>query len=669
MKPSRVTSPPAARLPLAAALLLALAGCSGGQGLARAHPAAAPSRPGPAPLSGPAWALVAPRGLPLPIQDIGALSNGEAVVLAHGGMYRWDGHTPPVPVCDVGESPPAMIEAEGVRFVALGGEEGAPVAWVSDDRGASCEQVALPPLLVARSLPGRLGLSLADATALAWSTGGAIARSDDGGRTWHRLPDLQGVLRVDTAPHGGALAAAGIEPGSFEPDGPRVRLYHWAPGALRWSPVAGAAERRMPLVFQTLADETVAVADGLGTVSLAADGTVRSSTLEPAYRDPMDVPVVLQRVRGERFVGFTRHLLLVVDRGVARPLAALPGLREPHMIDAADDGWLWAGDPQSLWRTRGDGPLEELTRRPFGEGEPVAMAARGDDLAVVSDRAWLTRSRDGGGHWDRTALPGSLGRPSAVALQPDGAVLVLGPGGLAVSEGGRFVLAELPRRAGAVASTATVTVMGDRWTVTDGDVLTSDDQGARWVHRLGPTVGPTVDSGATARVLSVVFEGAAGYALDADMALWRTDDGAESFHRVDESTAPIHGRTSLPDVLAWDGGRTLALVGTAGYLLSRDGGAHFELAGPPLGSRLATFLPGGALVVLAEPSPAVARACRTAEPAATLAIAAPEGWLVPQTSCQHQGKVFARDGDRLYVLDALGTLWRSSLDAVVREAR
>lgn len=616
----------------------------------------------------PAWTLIAPHGIPLPLEDVGALSDGEAVVLAHGGLYRWNGHGTPVSICDATDDPPAMIEAEGDRFVALGGDEGAPVVWISDDRGASCEHVALPPLLVARTPPGELGLSLDNTVALAWSTSGAVARSEDGGHTWRRLPALTGVVRVNPGPGGTTLAAARMEPAATEPEGSRVRLYRLTPGALRWAAVPGASERRLPLVFQTLGDGTVRVVDGLGTATVGVDGALHGSSLDAAYRNREDVPRVLQRAGAGECVGFTQRLLTRVDDHGSHAFAVLPGPRAPRMIDAAADGTVWVGNGLALWRGARDGALEEVTRRPFGEELPVAMAAHGNVLAVVTDGGRLHRSVDGGEHWARQRLPPGLGGALAMTFDPRGTLLILGAGGLAASDGDAVVLTELPARTGAPARGASVTVLGDRWIVADGNVLTSDDQGAHWTQR---PVTEEASHGVIDRVTAVAFHGGTtGYALLASHALLRTDDGASSFHAVEAAAS----WTSLSAVLmsqqslAWDGAGEIAVLGRMTQLRSHDGGAHFEAVEGPLAARLATFLPDGTLAAVAEASPLVVSSCR-AWGGGALLMETRNGWTVPPGSCQHRGQVFALDGLRLYIVDAAGTLWRASLEAVAREGR
>ena len=181
-----------ARLALALALVL---GCRVAAPRVTLTPAPAPSSGSlVAPRAQPpaaAWTTLSARGIASPIGDLGALEGGEAVVLAGGVIYRWRGVDAVEPVCAAERAAASSavllsVQADGDRFVVLGGDEAEPVVWRSDDRGARCEVVRVPRLYLRDAPRATLTQSLHGASAFVWGSTGAIVRSDDGGHTWRR---------------------------------------------------------------------------------------------------------------------------------------------------------------------------------------------------------------------------------------------------------------------------------------------------------------------------------------------------------------------------------------------------------------------------------------------------------------------------------------------------
>jgi hypothetical protein len=628
----------------------------------------------------PGWELVTPAALPTPVRDIGALAGGEAILAAGAGLYRWRENQPEVAVCEMSTADvepgagPAMVQAEGDRFVALNQSPGAPVLWVSENRGESCRRVELAPFPTPTRGPGRMGLNLSGRTLIVWSNAGSALRSLDAGAVWEHLPDLDGGVEFAPGPGDSVFAAARVDARS------RVQLYRWTPAAREWEPVRGGEDRRLPVTFQTVDARTVIAADAHGTLTLDGEGAVRTQRLEPLWRGGWDEPRVIAVASGGRFLASTSRLLVEVTATGARPFAALPELRDVHAIDASVDGYVWATDARSVWRGRFDSPLAEVTRRPLPHGSPSALAARGRDLAMASESGVIAWSRDGGAHWRRMSLPpasavtvGVNTRPLAMHFDARGTLFVMYPHAVAVSDGGEFEVIALPRHA-QVQNLGAFTTIGDRWVVAQGDVLTSDDRGERWVHRFGPgDLVPTAVAMGLAGpprtpvpVAYALGEGAVGYLLDSERNLWRTDDGASTFERVEPITADrgtSFGGWASGALLAWDGRDRVAVFANGMYSVSRDGGVHFHESAAGFRARFATSLDDATLVMSAPMS--LSSRCPSGN-AFTALLETHIGWLGDPDVCAHEGSLFARDGDLLYTLSADGTLWRVGLRHLAR---
>jgi hypothetical protein len=628
----------------------------------------------------PGWELVTPAALPTPVRDIGALAGGEAILAAGAGLYRWRENQPEVAVCETSTANvdpgagPAMVQAEGDRFAALNQSPGAPVLWVSENRGESCRRVELGAFPTPTRGPGRMGLNLAGRTVIVWSSTGAAVRSLDAGVTWEHLPDLDGGVEFAPGPGESVFAAARVDARSH------ARIYRWTPAVRDWEPLRGGEDCRLPVTFQTLDARTVIAADARGTLTLDAEGAVRAQRLEPLWRGGWDEPHVIAVASGGRFLASTSRLLVEVTPAGARPFAALPELRGMYAIDASIDGYVWATDARSVWRGRFDSPLAEVTRRPLPHGAPAALAARGRDLAMANESGVVAWSRDGGARWRRLTIPpasavtvGMNTRPLAMHLDARGTLFVMYSHAVAVSDGGEFEVIALPRHA-QMQNLGAFTTVGDRWVAAQGDVLTSDDRGERWVHRLGPgDLVPTAVAMGLAGpprtpvpVAYALGDGAVGYLLDSERNLWRTEDGASTFERVEPITVDrgtSFGGWASGATLAWDGRDRIAVFTNNTYLFSRDGGVHFRESGADFRVRFATFLDDTPLVMSAASIPSAA--CPSGN-GTTALLETSAGWLADPDVCAHEGSLFARDGDLLYTLSSDGTLWRVGLRHLAR---
>ncbi|MBI5512279.1 MAG: hypothetical protein HY909_00835 [Deltaproteobacteria bacterium] len=631
----------------------ALAALLGLLGACSSAPVAQPGarwaeRPRPSPA---AWERLYPREFPGPYGDVAALSQGEAVVVSGEGLWRVGAQGPAERVCLGADGATIQaVQADGDRFLALGLHEGEPSVWSSPDRGRSCHLSVLPA-------PARR-IFLRGEVALAWGPPDGLLRSMDGGLHWEALPALVGVSELALGPSGALYAAVSL---GLHSD--RVRWFQLFPnGTEAWTPSA-LGTRRGPSALRLRADGTALLGDALGTVTVdRAQGVTRGPT-EALGLVQADRPVAFVEAGDARFIAMAeRHFREVTAEG-SRPLAALPGLRRPGYFDASEDGTLWATDPYAVWRRAPGGAMVTLASSDATELEPLALAVEGPHLAVVSRPGALATSHAGGAGFRRVRLPTALGLPSAVALTPSGVALVLGAGGLVVQQGEALVGVELPRRTGSAPGRATVAVLGDRWVVCDGDVYTSDDEGHHWEHRFGPSAG-NPPQGARA-IAAVVHPSGAVLVLDHERNLWSSPDAGTTFRRLerDQPIPSAHpGHWPGVPVLAWDGGRHLAVLNRYTFARSSDGGRTFTVSSAPFSPRAAFMTAEGRLLVVGEPPQGLPEGCASSATDASVAMEGSDAWRFPPDACATLAAAFTLGAGALYSVSTAGVLRRIATD-------
>ncbi len=622
------------------------------------------------------WSITPSGAMPGAIGDVGALEGGEAVVLAAGVIYRWSGVDAVEPVCAreraaASTSALVSVQADGDRFVVLGGDESEPVVWRSDDRGATCALTRLPSLFVRDTPRASLGQSLHGVTAFAWGSTGALVRSDDGGRAWRRLPSLEGVIDVAPGPAGRAVAAANV---GLRVDHARARLYALDASGTAWRPIERAENLRGPVSLSSF-EGGVHVAHTDGALTLGASLDVTASRVDPASRYAAHQPTIIAPAGEGAFLSTTRALLSSVDARASEPEAAIAGAREITAIDASRDGWMWATDGRGIWRGRADAPFAEVSSHPIGGQVPVAFAARGDRVLVVGNGravAWRDGARP---TWRRATIPTSIGAVLSAHIDAQGTLYALGSAGVAVADAGEFVVvpsASLPISNGMLPQFA---VMGDRWVIASGAVFTSEDHGAHWETTFGAqglvSVGSqTVIAPAAlqrASVAAVALSGGSVMVLDPSRSLWRSDDGATTFTRVASlpaSEEPAFLARATLSVIAWDGARRVAVLHRGEMHVSTDEGRTFTAAAVPFSVRWATFVGDTLVAAGGGASTLLPPACHL-DDASTLFIFTPAGWVTEPDPCLRRASLLAHDGDAIWFVDAALNVQRASLEALV----
>lgn len=622
------------------------------------------------------WTTFSSGAMPGSIGDVGALGGGDAIVLAAGVIFRWGGIDAIEPVCvrERAAAPTSAllsVQADGDRFVVLGGDEAEPFVWRSDDRGARCALTRLPTLFVRDSPRSSLGQSLDGDTAFAWGSTGAVVRSDDGGASWRRLPSLDGVIDVAPGPAGSAVAAAYV---GLRVDHARARLYALTPSATSWRPVERAEALRAPVSLSVEGDR-VHVAHADGALTLDAALGVASSRVDAASRYAAHRPTIIAPAAAGTFMATTRALLSSIDAHGSEPVAAIAGARDITAIDASRDGWMWATDGRGIWRGRVDAPFAEVSSHPLGGQVPVAFAARGDRALVVGNgraAAWRDGARPG---WRRAQIPSSIGAVLAAHIDAQGTLYALGSAGLAVSDAGEFVVvpsASLPLSNG---MTPEFSVMGDRWVIVSGAVFTSEDHGARWetafgaqgLAAAGSQTASTLAMMQRASVTAASVRGASVMVLDPSRSLWRSDDGAMSFTHaasLPSSEEPAFLARASLSVIAWDGARRIAVFHRGEAHVTVDEGRSFSDAPVPFTVRWATFV-GDTLVALGGGASTLLPPTCHLDDASTLFVLTREGWVTEPEPCLRRASLVAHDGDAIWFVDAALNVQRASLSAIV----
>jgi len=614
----------------------------------------------------PVWRVLPSGGVAGAVRDVGALSGGDAVVLAERSIALWTptGVAPTACAVAPGDEEFVGVQADGDRFVVVAGNEGRVLLWRSADRGATCERVAAPPVALRDTDVGRVGFTLHGDRLHLWSSGGGVLRSDDLGRSWRRLPTLRGVAEVAPGPGGRTLAAAAV--GRWG-ERRRLALYALAEGGSAWEPVAGAGHLRAPVTVGAAGDGGALVGDGAGAAWVSPDLSRVERRFDLAARDDRYAPAIVATADAGSLVASTETVLARVERGATTALAALPGARRIRAIDASADGWWWATDGRGLWRGRGDGPVEAAWSPPLGGQEPLALAARdGRVLVAAGGRAAAVRE-GASGAWRDLALPEGVGRPVAAHVDERGALFVLTTSGLAVSDAMRFVA--VPAPAVPVGVPARFAALGDRWLVASVAAWVSDDHGARWDARFGEATERALALralDAPAVALSYAFARDAVLAVDSSRGLWRAEALGLPFERV--GAVPAEGEGRRPPLsqalLAWDGGARVAAFAGGAVHASLDGGESFAAAETPFVPRWAAWV-DGALVAAGAVSRLLPAACRN-DLRLSLFVQTAAGWVPDPEACEHRGTLVAQDGDDLWMVDDALTLHRASLSRLVQ---
>lgn len=623
------------------------------------------------------WTTLPSGALPGPIGDVAALDGGEAVLLSGGVIHRWRGPDAVDPVCvaeRAAASTSALLgaQADGDRFVVLGGDEAEPVVWRSDDRGAHCELVRLPSLFMRDAPRASLGHALHGAHVFVWASTGAIVRSDDAGRSWRRLPSIESVVDLAPAHDGGAVAAVVVGP---RIDHARARLYSLTHDGGAWRPVEGAETLYSPVSLDVRADGSIVAAHGEGAVSLDASLAVTASRVDPAARFSAHRATIIAPAGEGRFFATTRALSFSVDAESTEPIAAIAGAREISAIDASRDGWMWTSDTRGVWRGRADAPFVEVSTHPLGGQVPVALAARGERLLVVGNGRAVAYRDSLRSTWRRMSAPSSIGAVLAAHIDEHGVLYVLGAAGLAVSDAGEFVTVPAPSLPLANGMTPVFAAMGDRWVIVSGAVFTSDDHGARWDAGFGATsllhVGTQTmlaPSGAQRpTVVAAVARESTVLVLDQARSLWRSDDGGSTFARVaslppsDESEMLMRSALS---VIAWDGARRIAVLHRGDMQLSLDDGRTFSSTPVPFPVRWAGFVGDTIAAAGAGVTSLLPPTCHL-DDASTIFVRAPDGWRPEPDPCARRASLLTPDGGSIWFVDPALNVYRASLDALV----
>jgi photosystem II stability/assembly factor-like uncharacterized protein len=535
--------------------------------------------------TGPVWQRISPRTLALPIGDVAAMSGDGAIVAAGGSLFRIE-HGEVTEICSEMQPAPRVTQANGDRFLALGGTESESFVWRSTDRGRHCERVRVPPLLTREGRGGASDtprLELEGTNAIAWTHAGAIAVSHDVGATWRRVQDLANLVAVFSARDETLVAAVHIGEAARYAEPVRLfRLQH--PDGGTWEPIAVTPERRAPIQAVLEPDGELVLLDALGTIRVAPDGRAHDARREPALRSPEEGVRIAVPAGRARFLVVTNRTLVDVAEGRFDPFAAFEPARR-LAVDANDEGVVWLAHPNGLFRGAvGRAGLDAVVSLPRLAGNLAIIAAEGDSLAMVSYGGDVARSHDGGTHWRAVHLD-DFTDASDAAFDSRGNLLVVGgsgtePAPLAVTDGETVVRMTPRERAtsGGYArersgndwiATPTVHAVGERWILIDHGVFTSDDEGAHWTSRL------PVD--ATATLVSTAFHGASMIGIDADAQLWRSDDACSTVRPMAIATAVrVALQGGLPVRIAWDGERDIALVSRERVFRSTDGGSSWH---------------------------------------------------------------------------------------------
>ncbi len=604
------------------------------------------------------WQTFPDDALPTPVTGLDALDDGTVVAVAAGGVYHLDRRGRATALCPVDTLPREgrALTTDGATVALLGGTAAEPqlLRATRGPEGWRCTRSEVETLLARDVTPGALGARLGPGGLALWSVGGALRLTPSATDTWVRLPPIAQLVQALATPVG-VWAITEVGPA-------RQRLWVLPSGATRWQPVSGA-ESLVPPVH---------LAPGLGGALRGLD-RLRRWTATPAglaagraLGGPQEGAVPCAAWRDDEAVVAVAGGLVHTRGEAVEALPALPALHPAVALALTADGARWATDGRDVFRAEGagDSPWQEVTARPLLQRRVGHFAAAGDALLVVAPEGAAALSRDGGRGWQRARVPPEASPVLAAAVSAEGVAAVASPRVFARWDRDGWTVHPLPPRAPWGLRRATgLYAFGSRWVLVDDGVYTSDDDGARWTLRFGPTLPPAAESDeaageATPRVLASA-RSAEGelVVLDGEARMWRASDGAGSFERWGNArlAAPAEGFHAPPRLAVW--GESAARV-HRGALVTRD-------ADPVEAPFVPTFLgysAAGHLLAAAEGR--AMGGCR----GDTLRVFAAGRWVPIPEACAHTGAAFAQDGDTLLVLRPDGAVARASMTALARSA-
>jgi photosystem II stability/assembly factor-like uncharacterized protein len=449
-----------------------------------------------------------------------------ALLLPRGAWSEWVAVGPPG-----GDVRSLAADPRDPRTVYLGTAGG--VLYRSEDGGRRWRRLA-PGFPLA-------GVSLDDLTVAAdgtvyagyWATrgsGGGVARSDDGGRTFAILPGISGQAVK-------ALALAPSAPGTVVV-GALAGVFRSGDGGRTWSRISRADDPELRNVNSIAVDPEDADTIYAGTWHLpwkTADGGLTWSPIHSGMINDSDI------------------MTLTFDRRTPQTLFATACTGVYRSTDAAGRWTKIRGIPSSSRRTRA-----------------FAQDPRNPDTLFAGTTEGLWTTEDGGATWQRRTDPDLV--VNALLVEPDGTLLVGadGAGVLRSADAGRtwadsnkgfserFVSRVLfgPRGGRLV-----VGVAADRQ---HGGVFVAPAAEGPWT-RLAPGLEGR-------EVLSLALAGEA--------VLAGTDDGLflfkdDSWRRLETRADGIDLHPHVSDVATMDPRIVLAAT-SQGLLRSADGGLHFE---------------------------------------------------------------------------------------------
>jgi len=424
-----------------------------------------------------------------------------------------------------------------------------------------------PPLdSVALAADGRHGWTV--------GAGGAVMRSEDGGRSWRRVEGIPGntLLRAVAFSANGQLGVAVGDYGSFM----RSR-----DGGLTWEYIGGVAQTLSSPSLRAVAvsaDGTRAwVAGSGGTLLVSSDGTA-TWRLVPGIGSGTLLEAIGFSADGRSVWAAGDDGVLVQSADGGATWAQAPGIVGSEYLSAvssAEDGRLrWAvgdkgavyesGDSGATWRRSTSVPTLDYLNA-------VTFSADGQKGWVAGDSGTLLLTTDRGAHWEATTVP-TEDNLYGVAFAPDGRVgcVTTDSGSIFRTEDGGRTWERVAGPPRETTLTAVCFAADNRqgWAVgLGGTILGSHDGGATWV----PATGIPAESNLLA--VTCTADGRRAWGVGAAGLILRTVDGGSSWHKVaGETKGPfLHGVA-----FAADGSRGWA-VGTGGTILNTsDGGATWQ---------------------------------------------------------------------------------------------
>lgn len=617
------------------------------------------------------WTTLTRDALPLPIRAISALGGSAVAVIALDRAHLVDDDGA-WPMCqgEIGYGDSLFEVAATPSYVLLlGARERRTTIWRSTRDDAECVPVDAPFVAVdERRQPPRLAAR--GDTAWAWDSAGSVARSNDEGRSWTQLPRLLGLERVLGGPNGETWAAVANGPAVDVPVAVRfrgrlARLDEQA-SPPQWRDVL--EDRVLPMAAGQAGEGEWRVADADAVIDLGRDLEVRSHSWLPWTRSRDDAPTAITAAaRGQFFALGGRQFYRVDDAGL-HPLGTLPGASMPQLIDASDDGALWAVDARGLWQGGRELAWRERAHRPWSATSILAAAARGRRVAVATDSSQIVISADDGLSWDRVDVPAAQGRVVALAINARGTLLALCERGALMGDARGMTPIDAPSESGAMDERPSAHAIGDRWLILRGGVWSSDDDGARWVRRLSTTARMSNDERG---VLALAVARERVLALASDYGLLSSDDAGgtwSSFGASGEGLFASRPRwNSGRPLLTWDGASQVAILSRRLLVHTTDRGARWNTRDLPAIAAAMRISSVGRIIVALQHRGAGAQLCENAD-GASLFVLTTGGFTLLRDACEHRGDAFAFDDERpdeAVIAQAAGLAWRARLSVLI----